>query len=1353
MDQTAGQPVHDPHPKPPQVSEQSTVPPSGLVGECPMIQVSMDGIEVSCLLDTGSQVSMIRQDWFEKHFGQEGQRLKDPTSWLKLRAANGKEIPYLGYVALQLDVAGVKLSNVGVIVVKDNCLNVSGLVGMNVIKQVWQVLFQSTAPCEARRQPKMNNQGKATWQQAMQICQKEHGFVSSEGFVGYTRLASRRPVTVPGNRELLLSCRARSGPCGRGYEALMEPLPTQDGLLVARALVTVRSGRMQVRVRNISNSPLVVYPYQKLGKLSALDACEVFDDGPDFQLVRGDAVEVQTQKSEDETAHLRSPTDATLPSVFDLEGINLSAAEKSKLAALLDKHRTAFSQHDEDYGCTDTILHQIPTGDAAPIRQRYRQIPPNLYAEVRALIKQMLDADVIRPSSSPWSSPIVLVRKKDGSIRFCVDYRQLNHVTRKDSYPLPRVEEALASLKKARWYSTLDLASGYWQVKVDDQDKEKTAFTTPMGLFEFQRMPFGLCNGPATFQRLMESCLGEQNYQSLLIYLDDVIVFAADFETHLDRLDFVFSRLSAQGLKLRPDKCKLLRSSVHYLGHIVSESGIAPDPDKVTAVQHWKVPTSPTELRAFLGLAGYYRRFVSGFSQIAGPLHRLLGVHPMKKAKARMSGPAWNWTEECQAAFVALKQALIQAPILAFADFNSPFLLYTDASHQGLGAVLSQSQDGQEKVIAYASRGLQGAERNDANYSSFKLELLALKWAITEKFHEYLLGSDFVVYTDNNPLAHLSTARLGAVEQRWVARLASYRFQVKHRSGKSNTNADALSRYPVGAARGREEQDGVEIPGFQDVTVDVVHACLLGVCNRTSVETEDTPQSDRATWIGESWSAERWVQLQEKDHAISRVFSLLRTKRPLRAAERRRETPQVQCLLRQMPRLQLREGVLYRQIQDPKTSGGRSQLVLPQSQQHEAFTSCHEHMGHFAAEKTFKTLQANYYWPKMFADIQKWCLECQQCTLRKKPHITAVGLTPITASYPLELITMDFLSLESSVGGCQNIMVLTDHFTKFAWAAATRDQTAATTVRVMWQHVIQYFGCPARFHADQGPNFEAAVVKQLCDLYGCKKSHTTPYHPEGNGLTERFNRTLLGMLGTLVEEKKSRWAEHLPEMLHAYNNTVHNSTGYTPSYLMFGRHARAPVDVMLGGPLEDQDTVEGWVKKHHERLYYAYKRAGESNAGAGQQQKKQHDSQGLLGPLMMGERVLVRNVGPRGQGKLANFWHNVPYVVVKQPNLDIPVYVVKPEGGGKERVLHRKLLRPCPLLLQAPVQDQAAMEAAEPKQRTPWMFPPTRWLPPWQATAPPIMRPQEESVAAEPEELRRSQRSSKGIPPIRYTEA
>ncbi len=329
---------------------------------------------------------------------------------------------------------------------------------------------------------------------------------------------------------------------------------------------------------------------------------------------------------------------------------------------------------------------------------------------------------------------------------------------------------------------------------MDPLDREKTAFTTPLGLFEFERMPFGLCNAPATFQRLMQRCLSGQLSDYALVYLDDIILYSPDFTSHLQHLDKVLERLGQHGLRLRLDKCKLLQPEVKFLGHVVDSTGVRPDPDKISAVLDWPVPTTIKQVRAFLGLAGYYRRFVRGFAGVARPLNQLLtGIPASRKSEAQKV----NWSPECQTSFAELKTALTQAPVLAYADYSLPFIVYTDASNQGLGAVLAQVQEGRERVIAYASCSLHPTEQNDANYSSFKLELLALKWAVTEKFKDYLTGIKFTVYTDNKPLAHLQTACLGAVEQRWVAQLSSFDFDIKYCSGKSNVNADVLSRCPV----------------------------------------------------------------------------------------------------------------------------------------------------------------------------------------------------------------------------------------------------------------------------------------------------------------------------------------------------------------------------------------------------------------------------------------------------------------------------------------------------------------------------------------------------------------------------
>lgn len=330
---------------------------------------------------------------------------------------------------------------------------------------------------------------------------------------------------------------------------------------------------------------------------------------------------------------------------------DLSKQQQEELCTLLLKWKDAFANHDEDFGRTDLVQHRIHTGDAAPIRERYRPLPPLMYKEMKGLLVEMLEKGVIRESCSPWAAPIVLVKKKDGNWRFCVDYRKLNAVTHKDAFPLPRIEETLTNLTRAEWFSTLDLASGYWQVEMDPQDREKTAFTTPLGLFEFERMPFGLCNAPATFQRLMQQCLSGQMAESLLVYLDDIIIYSPDFSSHLQHLDEVIQRLLRHGLKLRLDKCKLLQQEVKFLGHVVDHSGVRPDPDKISSVSNWPVPSTIRQVRAFLGLAGYFRRFVSGFAKIARPLNNLLtGIPANKKSETRRV----QWSSECQAAFDAL---------------------------------------------------------------------------------------------------------------------------------------------------------------------------------------------------------------------------------------------------------------------------------------------------------------------------------------------------------------------------------------------------------------------------------------------------------------------------------------------------------------------------------------------------------------------------------------------------------------------------------------------------------------------------------------------------------------------------
>ena len=369
---------------------------------------------------------------------------------------------------------------------------------------------------------------------------------------------------------------------------------------------------------------------------------------------------------------------------------------------MLARFQNAFVGPDGKLDRTNLVKHAIDTGDARPIKQPLRRIPLAQKEIVEKELDKMLQHDILEPSDSPWSTPIVLVKKKDNSVRFCADFRRVNLVTKKDAYPLPNIADCLDSLGGCRYFSTLDLASGYWQVELDDEAKAKTAIVTHKGLYQFKVLPFGLSNAPATFERLMELVMRGLQWEKCLIYLDDIICFGSDFDSALENLTSVLYKLMKAGLKLKPSKCQLFRDRVKFLGHVVTPEGVECDPDKLEAVAAWPNPKSVGDIRSFLGLASYYRRFIQDFARIASPMTALT-----RKNKV------FEWTAKCQSAFELLKSRLTSAPVLAYPSLHPDhcFVLDTDASNFAVGAVLSQQIDGEERVIAFASKTFNPAQR------------------------------------------------------------------------------------------------------------------------------------------------------------------------------------------------------------------------------------------------------------------------------------------------------------------------------------------------------------------------------------------------------------------------------------------------------------------------------------------------------------------------------------------------------------------------------------------------------------------------------------------------------------------
>ncbi|KAL5004610.1 hypothetical protein ScPMuIL_018066, partial [Solemya velum] len=785
------------------------------------------------------------------------------------------------------------------------------------------------------------------------------------------------------------------------------------------------------------------------------------------------------------------------------------------------------------------------------------------------------------------------------------------------------------------------LHSGFWQVEIAEEDKHKTAFSLgPLGFWECNRMAFGLTNAPSTFQRLMETCMGELNLRECLIFLDDILIFSDTFDEHLKRLQGVFERIEKHGLKLKPSKCEFFKTKVSYLGHVVSEIGIQTDPEKISALTTWPAPTNIKTLRSWLGFTGYYRRFIKDYAKIVKPLNDLLIGHPTdKKAKRKRKQVPWTWDLLQQQAFETIREKLISPPILAYADFKKPFILTTDASTDGLGSVLYQEQDGKERVIAYASRGLRPSERN---YPAHKLEFLCLKWAVTDKFHDYLYGNTFEVRTDNNPLTYVTkSAKLDATGHRWLASLSSYNFKLIYRSGKSNSDADGLSRRPYQA----EEV-------FPDVVQAVSHAALASkevLPLADSVFIADASSMDQleseAAIPSQDLHTVDWQKEQASDGILSRVIELFKSGVRPTGKYLQAESADVQKFLREWKNFIFTDGILYRStVLDGQST---QQLVLPSSYKELVLKGLHDDVGHQGRDRT------------------------------------SSELVTIQSSRPMELVSIDYLTLERSKGGFENILVITDHFTRYAQAFPTRNQTAHTTARVLYENFIVHYSFPAKLHSDQGRNFESHVIRELCNLAGVKKTRTTPWHPMGNGMTERFNQTLISMLGTLEDSKKSDWKSYVSSMVHAYNATRHDTTGFSPHYLMFGWHPRLAIDAFLGisSPAEKASSRSSYAKKLRKRLDFAYKMAATEAKKNTSRYKKNYDLKVRDSVLEVGDRVLVRNVGLKGKNKLADKWAKDPYIIIDIPNKDFPVYKVQKESaGGPTRTLHRNMLLPFTLI-------------------------------------------------------------------------
>ncbi|CAF4830615.1 unnamed protein product [Pieris macdunnoughi] len=849
-----------------------------------------------------------------------------------------------------------------------------------------------------------------------------------------------------------------------------------------------------------------------------------------------------------------------------------------------------------------------------------------------------------------------------------IDYRRLNEITIDDKYPLPNISELFDKLGKSQYFTTIDLASGYHQIEVQKEDQHKTAFTTQSGHYEFKRMPFGLKTAPATFQRAMDNVLRGLQGLHCMVYLDDIIVYSASLQEHIVKLKKIFERLRETNLKVTLDKSEFLRKEVLYLGHTISKEGLMPNNDKIKAVLEFPIPRTSTEIKSFLGLVGYYRKFIRDFSKITQPLTSCL----KKKNKIDITKP------EYIEAFEKCKELLVNAPILQFPDFSKPFVLTTDASNVALGAVLSQGQIGSDKPIAFASRTLNEAE---TRYSTIERELLAIVWA-TKYFRPYLYGRKFTIYTDHRPLTWLNSIKEPNTKlTRWKLRLAEFDYDIVFKNGKQNSNADALSRIRINALG----NDDISLK----VNVDINERNLQGHIDNLTEEitrlARNQHQENPPTPMEVSPASERTLSVESLGSSTITASEIMST---IHSAEDI-DTDGI-CILQEAidtkPNQVLvfpwnRKEILVKNLSRPKqkilevhlpvnnidliknflkeyTKPNIKYFFYFEDEQHRKefaavtislfkkgtvkFYECTKRViyvdneeeqrdiiikyhdgknSHRGIKETLIHLKRTYFWNNMeqtVASVVNACETCKKMKYDRRPLKPELQLTQ-TQDRPFQELFIDTFSIEG-----QYYLTIVDGFSKLGQAFLISSRSTPEVVRALIKYFSLY-GVPGRISADPGAEFNNALLRDLLSFYKINLHISTPHNPNSMGIVERFHSTIIEIYRIAKYERKITDAtDVMTYAIMSYNHSIHSTTGLTPFEVVFGHTESNHIFSVDFNKMYTQQLV----KEHARKTKFLYQYLTDKIIHQKQHLIEKHGGEKEL-EIDIGDTVFIKGVNTR----------------------------------------------------------------------------------------------------------------------------